>query len=315
MPQYQFGPYQFTFSGANSGYGPTKIDGPDRTAYVIEHQIPAKEGGVVEYLGSQQSLYQWKGFIAPPQDGPYDGTAAFYLSGSYWVGLNTDDAKDTLVSLRGSGAQVLKIESTYSNESGYQRWYSNGFFVLEKATMAFEAGHTYPYYPYGIAFHGASPGTYGNSSGTTTFGNVAGHYLSGYIWAWHLVSGLPLGEPINTLGVYIQSVASGNITLGVYDVNVALQAQSASQAVHSGWNYFPIQPGFTSKSGATYWLAIMGDATGHSGYSIATNNTSGGTTFSVQSGIVYASGFPQTFAPGTFAAISGFNLNLVMVTA
>jgi len=57
MPLVSWGPVVFS-----SGYAPTKIDGPKRQAYVIEHQIPAREGGVVERLGSSQPQIKNQGF-------------------------------------------------------------------------------------------------------------------------------------------------------------------------------------------------------------------------------------------------------------
>ena len=356
MPLFSYGPYQFTFSGATSGYAPTKVQGPGRSMYVIEHQIPAREGGIVEYLGSEQSKYTWKGFLSPSQDGPYNGTAGYLLSGAGYIPQNADDAMNDLFKLRGSGANLLLIESTYSNESGYQRFYENGFFLIEKETFAFEAGHTYPYYPYTIDFKGASQATYGNSSGTSPFlgqgavnpgigsgafdplsfdpgptyafddGNASGVIYSGggylgYVFAWQMQggTGTPVGQTINTLGLNVLAVASGSIQVAVYSGSISvgtgavLVAQSAPQAAHSGWNYFPLRPSFKSTSGGVFTLAFMGTSANQSGFVVAMYDANDG-LYSYQSGATFGT-FPSIMGSGTGSYVSGFHPDIVMVTA
>lgn len=321
MPLFSYGPYQFTFSGATSGYAPTKVQGPGRSMYVIEHQIPAREGGIVEYLGSEQSKYTWKGFFSPPQDGPYNGTAGYLLSGTQYIPQNADQAMNAVFQLRGSGANLLYIESTYSNESGYMRSYENGFFVLEKATFAFEAGHTYPYYPYTIDFRGISPTMYGNSSGSASFAPTDKYY-SGYVFVWSVSRNGPTsgattnGEVINTLGIFVNAVASGNAKVAIYSgadfPSAVLTAQSAAQPVHSGWNYFPLRPSFQSTSGATVIYAFAGDATNSSGFIVAQTDYGTITTSVAISGTGF--GFPSSL-PGTIGSTSGNNIDIVTVTA
>lgn len=321
MPQFRYGPFDFVYSGAYSGYGPTEVRGAGRQMYVVEHAIPAKEGGVIEYLGSQQSTYQLKGFIVQQEGG---STANLVLSGTAYVAINADDAKDFLKALRGSGIQLLLIESTYSNMSGYQNLYENGFFQIEKLTLALEAGRSYPYYPYAIDLRGATPATYGNSSGTAGFSGLAGKYYSGYIYAWQMggtTSGaVTNGEIINTVGIYVNSVASGNLKVAVYSGSSlasgsnSLAFQTQPQAVHSGWNYFPIRPSFQSKSAVNYIYAFAGDAANSSGFVVAMFDTAGLPFDSgVESGIGFSSAFPTTFAQLSGNSNSGQNIDIVVV--
>jgi hypothetical protein len=323
MPAFQLGPYQFTFSGASnfSGNPPTEVRGPDRSAYVTEHQVPALEGGVVEYVGSQQPTYQVKGFVAPSQDGPFNGTAAYILSGKGYLAVSADDARAFLQGLRGSGAQLLLIESTASMQSGYQQFYENGFFFITKQTFGMEAGRSYPYYPYALDLKGASPATYGNSSGVTTWPGLSlsgtgSRYLSGYYLQWGLLaSQVNASVVVNTLGAYIQTVASGSLRLGIYDASTGgLLAQTAPQAVHSGWNYFPINPAFTTVSGRSYHLALMGTATSASGYTIASFDTLSPALMSIASGLAFSDGFPST-EPIFFGSTSGYSYDFVMVAS
>lgn len=319
--QFQFGPFAFTFSGTFSGNPPIDIKGPDRASYVVEHQIPAREGGIVEYVGSQQPTYQIRGFLSPSQDGPFNGTSTLVLSGTSYITLNADDSLSTLRGLRGSGAQVLTIESTNAGQL-----YENGLFFISKATFGFEAGRSYPYYPYTLDLKGSSAATYGNSSGSSNFvGYPPGHLLgavSGYIFMWQMAggSGATRGEVINTLAINILSASSGNVKVAVYSGSffsgAALVAQSAPQAVRSGLNYFPIRPSFTSKSGYAYILAFAGDAISNSGYTLGfTDNTGVNPDSSVQSGIGFSSAFPATLVPlsGAAAGVSGQQLDIFMV--
>ena len=299
--KFDYGPYAFVASGTVSGYAPTAIGGPNRQSYVIEHQVPAREGGVMEYLGSEQPRYSLKGFVSPSQNGPFNGTAAAVLSGSAYVSVNADDAKNFLVNLRGSGAQLLRIESTSSNMSGYMDLYENGFFYIEKMTFGFEAGRTYPYYPYGIDLRGASISTYGSSSGINTFAGDAVGYFSGILRAFKAVyftNGMTKTAPLMALGLYAKSVASGNAMTAVYDDASPpnLLAASASQAVHSGWNYFPLRPSVSGGvliSGTSYWFAFLSDSTSASGWATLYNIHLAEPISNAQSGVAYGS-FPAT---------------------
>jgi hypothetical protein len=313
-----YGPYIFT-----SGYNPQRIEGPQKRTYTIEHKVPGSEGGVVEYIGSEQNMYQIRGFISAPQDGPATGNAAGVLSGTSYVGVGGDQAAQTLFALRGSGAQLLRIESTTTQYSGYMNLFENDFYFIEQVNLSYEPGHGYPYYPFNLRLRRASPGFYGNGSGTATFSGLGGAYFSGYIYAFNLqVSGVPRGEAINTLGVYVNSVASGNLKVAVYSgTSMAsgsnkLSVQSASQPVHSGWNYFPVRPGFITVSGTNYILAFAGDATSTSGFVVAQLDTAGLPFDSgVESGIGFSSAFPTTFAQLSGNNNSGLEPDIVMVTA
>ena len=306
MPIMSWGP--FTFS---SGWTPQDIQGPERQSLVAEHQVPGKEGGVVEYLGSKQPTYQLRGFLAPRE--LVSDNAGAILSGTSYIGLNTDDARDTILNLRGSGAQLLRIESTLIL-SGLRIMYENGFFYATNITFGYEAGHSYPYYPYTIDLKGASTKTYGNSSGTNTLTSNSGVFFSGYIRDILQTSGLALGELVQGMGLYVDSVASGNAKVAMYTAAGALKTQSASQAVHSGWNYFPLRPSFTTTSGTTYVLAFKGDAANSSGFNIRYGdfvNSSGASSF--KSGITYSDDFPDPYALGAFSSVSGLSWNLVFV--
>lgn len=307
MPLIELGPISF------SGLTPPRIiGGPIREHYIVEHQVPGAEGGVVERLGSRQPRYQLQGFLAP-LNSPGD-SAIIILSGTAYIARNPDDAQSDLRKIGGSGAMLLRVESTYSQLSGYAINYLYDFVYINQVNLAYEAGKVYPYYPYTIDLHGATPKTYGNSSGDSdwTFG------MSGYIRAWRLniTDARPRGEYINTLGVQFDAVTSGNAKLAIYDVVNALKAESTSHAITSGWNYFPIKPGFQAESGVTYKLAIKGDWLSGANqqdmkYYGGDTNTSGGEQF--MSGISYSANFPATFSPST--DVSGRTFNIVMVTA
>lgn len=311
-----FGPYVFS-----SGYNPTHIGGPNRDTYLVEHAIPASEGGIVEYVGSPQPTYQIRGFISPPDGGAYNGVASAVLSGAGYVGINADDSLAFLTGLRGSGANLLRIESTSTNYSGYPVLYENDFFYIHKLTFAVEAGKTYPYYPYSMECRRASTRTFGQSSGTTQFQLGSRAYFSGYAAAFTWRSGFFQGGLLIGLGFYAVTVASGSARMAVYNVSgpqgtsQGLVAQSASQAVTSGWNYFPIRPILLAMtSGNFYSIGLMSNITGDSGFTtrmIDAGATSG--TSSYQSGITYSNGFPDPLAAGN-SLVSGIQLNAVMVT-
>jgi len=322
MPQFRYGPIDITFSGTGnfSGNPPTQVKGPDRDMYQIEHQIPAREGGIMEYLGSKQPTYQIKGFVSPSQDGPFNGTSMMLLSGTGYVPQNADDSKQDLFLLRGSGANILLIESTASMQSGYQQFYENGFFLIEKSTFGFEAGHTYPYYPYSIDFHGASPSYLnGFSGGTTVWPGMSlagGGYVSGFMLTFFNVGAMTLNATVNTIGVYVLSVSSGSMAVGVYNgITDSLAAQSAPQLVHSGWNWFPLRPSYTTASGRNDVFGILGTATNSSGLTIGgTDQGSTNVGEVVFSGHPIQSGFPSSLV--TIAGYtSGFYFDVMAATA
>lgn len=314
MPQFRFGYYDFTFSGTFSGNPPSEIRGPDRQSYVIEHEIPSAEGGIVEYLGSRQKQYSIKGFVSPSQDGPFNGTAALVLSGTSYIALNAEDAKDALNALRGSGANLLLIESTLSKQSGFQQFYENSFFMVDKVAVDYEAGHSYPLYPFTMGLRGASPTIHGYTTNTATY---AGLGFSGYIVCTFLNSGYAKGEVANTLGFFANSAASGNARMAYYYANDTLGAQSAPQSVHSGWNYFPLRPSLSgATSGEVARVALLSDAFSSSGWSLGESDTAQGIIAfnSVISGQPYANGFPASIS-GLHISKSGFALDFVVVTA
>ena len=160
----------------------------------------------------------------------------------------------------------------------------------------------------------ASTKTYGQSSGIETYNPLTGGYMSGYIRSCIIQSGHPLGELVIGLGVNIMAVASGNAKVAIYNSGRALQAESATQTVHSGWNYFAVNPSFITVSGSRYEFAIKGDAANVSGWVMRqqTLSTNSGQS-SVMSGEPYADAFPSTLAPGTLSRVSGLVYDLVMV--
>src|ERR1700720_4778049 len=97
VPMVSWGPVTFT-----SGWAPKKIDGPKRTNYVQEHEVPGREGGIIEYVGSKQPTYKLQGFLTPNPD-QYGGVAVAILSGQGYYGTGADGAMQYLLGLRGSG--------------------------------------------------------------------------------------------------------------------------------------------------------------------------------------------------------------------
>jgi hypothetical protein len=304
-----YGPYIFT-----SGYNPQRLEGPQKRTYAIEHKIPGSEGGIVEYLGSEQGMYQIRGFISPSQDGPSTGNAAAVLSGTSYVGVGADQAAQTLFALRGSGAQLLRIESTTTQYSGYMNLYENDFYYVEQINLSYEPGHGYPYYPFNLRLRRAGAATHGNSSGTSTY--TPGAYFSGYLTCYFLNSGYALGEAINSMGFYALTVASGNVKMAFYNSLDVLVAQTAAQPVHSGLNWFPLRPSFVSTSGDVDRVVLKSDATSSSGWSLGDTDTAQSVIAynSVVSGQGYGSAFPASIS-GLHILKSGFALDFVVVAA
>ncbi len=312
MPRVEWGPYIFV--SGSFGYAPQGVTGPKKDIFVVEHAVPGKETGIPDYVGSRDPGYALKGFLSPPQDGTYSGVAGRVLSGTVYVGLDADDAKDFLFNLRGSGANLLRVESAQGVVSGYPILYENDFFYNAKMSIAYEPGRTYPYYPYAIDFKRATMAFFGSNSGTTSFSGDAQGYLSGFARYTQIQSGMgtPLGRPLIAVSLYVKTVASGNARMAVFDGTLALKAQSASQMVHSGWNYFPLRPSFNPSSGTTYYVAFAGNATNMSGFTVLyTDLLSGTTTSSLQSGFIFSSGFSTS--PG-LSWTSGLFYNVQLVT-
>jgi hypothetical protein len=304
-PEVSLGPLTFT-----SGYAPKAIDGPKRDMHLLEHEIPGREGGIVEYLGSNQPTYRLQGFFAPLND-VFNGPSASVLSGAAYVPVTPDAAAAYLMGLRGSGVLLLQVESTWSQYSGYSVWYDQDFYYIKSVNVAMEAGKGYPYYPYTIDLLRASTLTYGNSSGTNVWTGTSGGYLSGFVFAWYQSSGWAKGETINTMGVYVAAVSSGSLRVAIYDhVGPTLQAQSAVAPAASGWNYFPLQPSFTTTSGTGYYLAVMGDQP--SALTLELLVASGAASIPVFiSGTPFLSGFPSSLTGSV--TNPGVCLDIVMV--
>lgn len=310
----RLGPFRFDVRN------PQSLQGPEIDTYVVEHQVPGREGGVVEYVGSRRKIYTLRGFLSPSEI--LTDRAASILSGVALININVDQAKDALLGLKGSGTLLLKFESTYSSFSGYAVLYENDFFFIRNLTFGFEAGKSYPYYPYSIQLLGASPRQFGNS-GIGSDWSPTNLYFSGYIIGFSQRSGqYTSGETINSVGFYISAINSGNAKVAIYNqVGGAgtLQAESASQAVHSGWNWFPLRPSFTTLNDVLYTICMKADVAGVGGFTIrgidssVYSNVSGNQSY--QSGISYGPAFPSSFIPGTFANVSGFALSLNMVAS
>ena len=251
MSVVSLGPFVFS-----SGWNPQLIEGPLDEPHVVEHRVPNRVGGHIEYVGKRLSNYQIIGFLAP-NGNLNESQAGALVSGGGLMTRNADQAKDFLLGMRGSGAHVLNVESTLEL-SGNRLMYETDLFLIMSETFVFEPGHSYPYYPFTIDIKRANYNTYGNSSGGSDWANG----LSGFIRSWQLPTlSAPKQEPINALGFFAGEIFSGagQAKLAVYSQGNALQAQTASQIVHSGWNYFPIHPSFIAISGDNYKLAIKGN--------------------------------------------------------
>ncbi len=313
MPRVEWGPY--IFASGTFGYAPQGITGPKKDIFVVEHSVPGRETGVVDYMGSRDPGYAFKGFLSPPMDGPGNAAAGRVLSGTSYIGITSDDAKDFLFRVRGSGPNLLRIESPHAVVSGFAILYENDFFYNSKTSIAYEPGRTYPYYPYAIDFVHATMAFFGQNSGVTTFSGDSVGYFSGFARYSLLESGAwgtPLGRPLIALSLYVKTVASGNARMALYEIGQTLAAQSASQAVHSGWNYFPLRPSFTPSSGSSYYIAFAGDAVNASGFTVLyVDYLSGGQSSFIQSGLIYSSGFPSSV---TLAWKSGYFYNVQLVT-
>ncbi len=319
-PLVSWGPATFIGSGVG-GYAPTKIAGPVRANHIVEHEVPAREGGVIEYLGSKQPTYQLKGFLAPTPETIQSGVSLSVLSGQLYYGLGPDDSLHYLQGLRGSGAQLLRLESVWSNTGNGPILYENDFFYATNMTFGMEAGRGYPYYPYGIDLMRASYATWGNTSGTTTLGNDAGGatsgaYLSGYYRAYTyeitraVSAAMGLGfYALAVHGTYHAQMAIAGITSGG-----PYLATTASQVVNSGFNYFPLNPSVTLTSGTTYNIVIGSDAPNNGAWALAYTDAGATGLSSLQSGIAYSLGFGAGFLPGSYSDISGYALDIFVVT-
>ena len=314
------GPFSFS-----SGYTPQGIEGPSRESYIVEHAVPGREGGITEYVGSRRAGYQIRGFLAPNND-TIGGPAASVLSGTVYTAVDSDASKDFLIPLKASGAQLFKVESI-ALVSGVRYMYENDFFYIENLTFGYEAGRGYPYYPYSMTLRGASTKTFGQSSGTASMptsiaGSGLGSYLSGYAMTMTWRSGFYQGGLVVALGFNCLSIASGSARMAVFNTSgpqgtsQGLVMQTASQPVHSGWNYFPVRPILLAmNSGNFYQIGVMTDVVSNSGFTIALLDAAGGSgTTSFQSGIIYSSGFPDPFAPSSGLRISGIQLDVVLVS-
>jgi hypothetical protein len=318
LPLAQLGPYVFS-SGASN---PKAMDGQKRTNYVIEHEVPGAEGGQIEYVGSQQPTYRLQGFFAPLNDSlTSGGVAGFVISGQSGVTLSPEGSISYFVGQKGSGAQLLQLESTWSRQSGNMVLYENDFFYLTDETFAIEKERAYPYYPYTLDLMRATWKSYGQSSGiSSVFPSVSGFYFSGYAYTWQQQAGFAQGETIIGLGVYVPTVASGNARValfsGNYQSNVNTVIASAAQRVHSGWNYFPVNPSYTTTSGQYYVLGFMGDATNTSGFTVGILDTAGTSGTSTPApNQDFTLGFPTGLSPAApLIDSSGIQIALIFIT-
>lgn len=306
MSVVSLGPVVFS-----SGWNPQLIEGPSDEPYVVEHRVPNRVGGHIEYVGKRLSNYQIIGFIAP-NGNLNESQAVALVSGGGLMTRNADQAKDFLLGMRGSGVHVLNVESTLEL-SGNRLMYEADLFAIMSETFVFEPGHSYPYYPFTIDLKRANYNTYGNSSGNSDWVNG----LSGFIRSWRLpFPSAPKEETINALGFYAGEIFSGagQAKLAVYNSADALQAQTASQIVHSGWNYFPIHPSFAATSGHDFKLAMKGNNISGLLFGFWINFSAGDAATSgreeFMSGVVYSDAFPATYTPS--ASVSGQTLRIVM---
>lgn len=323
MPTIQLGPFVFTdadfTSGLTTTWAPAAVEGPLRSTYVIEHSTPNAEGGPVEYLGSRQSTIQLRGFLTnfPTVLSGAGAVVSGPLTAPSFA-MDADTARDFLLGLR-SGAQIVRIESNASPVSGIARWYVNDFYFITNIQIGYERGRAYPYYPYTIELRQAN--TSGRSyteSGSVTSNNIptiAGNYLSGYLWGNYLSGYRPKGETLVGIGVFLNSATSGRLRLAVYDgTDDSFQVGTHRQTVHSGWNWFPLRPTFTTVSGRAYWLAIMGSAADTSGFTVARGTTATNAGFSRQSGLGFETGlWPATLAFGTLSGSQPWSIGISMV--
>jgi hypothetical protein len=96
---------------------------------------------------------------------------------------------------------------------------------------------------------------------------------------------------------------------------LALLAQTAAQPITSGWNYFPLNPSIATTSGAQYELGMMANINSWPAASIAYTDLGAAGYSAIMSGTPFANGFVDPFASLFGAYISGYALDVVMVTA
>jgi len=302
-----------------SGFAPTGLN-PTRDIHTVEHGVPGADGGVTENIGSKQPVYQIRGFLAPHGDAMNDHAGGL-LSGQGYSSQSADQSKQLLDNL-GSGdiAQLFKVESNSSPVSGVPVYFEENFFLIKNFSVSMVGGVEYPYYPYSFSLMQHKPKTVGNSSGLTRM-VFSGQYFSGYIHSWEIkgTSGVNTNRRVAGLGLYATSAASGNVKLAIYD-NVAdanFLAQSLPMAIHSGWNYAPVNPTVSIVSGQDYQLAFKGDIISTSGYTVGGREEGGSADRgSFQSGEAYASAWPTKLHSGsnTFELVSGRLFSMVIVT-
>ena len=319
MPRVLLGPFVFASGsvfGQSPQYGwpPTNIDGPRLSHYVVEHRVPGAEGGPVERLGSTRSTYRLEGFLQPRDDTAnpplLTAPAGSVLSGTGYVTVNTDQAKQFLLGLR-SGTQLFLVESTAGVSPQVTNLiYENDFFFITDMSWTYPAGHGYPFYRYSIQLHQGKV-TYGNSSGTLEDGVSGSVYYSGFMRGWRLISGGPNGESLAGVGVFLTSQASGSLRLAVYDqTDLALKTQTETRQAISGWNYFALRPSFTTTSGGVYRLLFKGNVANTSGFVVRYRTAGGGDELNY-SGQPFADAWPD---PWPTASSGGpKNWDLVMV--
>lgn len=100
---------------------PTVVEA-DKTAYVVEHETPGSEGGVVEYLGSRQSAFTLRGDL---------------ISGG-------DFDINQLLGMKGT-SQNFSVSSTIPGQV-----FASGPVVVEDVKFVYQGGVGYPWYGFAI---------------------------------------------------------------------------------------------------------------------------------------------------------------------
>jgi len=117
---FQNNAFQISGGGASTIYlSGVKVATFTVTDYVIEHEIPAREGGIVERLGSKQFRIKMQGFMDPG-----------------------DSTKSAILSQL-STVQQLTIPSVVSGDSVF-----SGLVYVDEFHTGPVAGYGYPFYAY-----------------------------------------------------------------------------------------------------------------------------------------------------------------------
>jgi hypothetical protein len=130
-------------SGAAVTLGAITFDPPPQAittkkdAYVVEHQVPGMEGGVVEYVGSRQQRFQLHGLL---------------------VESGADLNMLAMMGMKGT-SQLFSVASTQSGQ-----YFASGPVFVEDVKFDYGAGHGYPYYGFVIDLVAGASGAGGVAS-------------------------------------------------------------------------------------------------------------------------------------------------------